>query len=103
MAAAVTAADVLAFWFGEPPVAEPREAWFRKDAAFDTLIRERFGAALEAALQGGLREWDATPAGTLARIVVLDQFTRNAFRDTPRAFAGDVLARSTSAAAPTCS
>lgn len=86
------ATDVLAFWFGEPPATEARAVWFRKDEAFDTLIRERFAATLEAALQGGLHEWDATPSGALARIVVLDQFTRNAFRDTPRAFAGDALA-----------
>lgn len=87
-----TAADVFAFWFGNPPAAQPRREWFQKDAAFDTLIRTRFGAAIEDALAGGLQDWDATPAGTLARIVLLDQFTRNSFRDTPRAFAGDALA-----------
>ncbi len=84
--------DVLAFWFGEPAAALPREAWFRKDANFDAVIRTRFGATLDTALAGGLRGWDATPGTALARIVVLDQFTRNAFRDTPRAFAGDALA-----------
>ena len=87
-----TAADVQAFWFGEPPATAARESWFRKDAAFDTQVRERFGDTVAAALQGGLRDWDTTPAGALARIVVLDQFTRNAFRDTPQAFAGDALA-----------
>ena len=86
------AAEVLAFWFGEPPSALPRDEWFRKDAAFDALVAQRFGATLAAALAGGLREWDAQPAGALARIVVLDQFTRNSFRGTPRAFAGDPLA-----------
>ncbi len=86
------ASAVLGFWFGDPPTTEARAEWFRKDPAFDTQIRERFGAALDAALQGGLRDWDATPQAALARIVVLDQFTRNAFRDTPRAFAGDALA-----------
>ena len=88
----MNATEVLAFWFGEPPAQQPRAEWFRKDAAFDAGIRERFGATLESALQGGLQEWRAQPAGALARIVVLDQFTRNAFRDTPRAFAGDALA-----------
>jgi uncharacterized protein (DUF924 family)/predicted GNAT family acetyltransferase len=87
-----TARDVLAFWFGEPAASAPRPAWFRKDEAFDALIRQRFGSTLEAALTGGLRHWDATPPGALARIVVLDQFTRNSYRDTPRAFAGDALA-----------
>lgn len=87
-----TAAEVLAFWFGEPPATVARELWFRKDPAFDAEVRARFAPALQAALQGGLREWASTPAGALARIVVLDQFTRNAFRDTPQAFAGDALA-----------
>ncbi len=86
------AAAVRGFWFGEAPATTPRESWFRRDAAFDAEIRERFGALLETALAGGLQAWDATPAGTLARILVLDQFTRNAFRGTARAFAGDALA-----------
>lgn len=86
------AAAVRGFWFGEPPAATPRAEWFRKDAAFDAQIRARFGALIETALAGGLRAWEATPAGTLARIVVLDQFTRNSFRDSARAFAGDALA-----------
>ena len=84
--------DILAFWFGEPSALKPRAEWFRKDVAFDAAIRQHFGASLQAALDGGLRDWAAVPAAALARIVVLDQFTRNAFRDTPRAFAGDALA-----------
>jgi uncharacterized protein (DUF924 family) len=83
--------EVLDFWFGPAPLAQ-RAEWFRKDAAFDASIRERFGATIEAALAGQLDAWDATPHGTLARIVVLDQFTRNTFRDTARAFAGDAQA-----------
>lgn len=86
------AARVRTFWFGEPPTTTPRAAWFRKDAAFDAQIRDDFGALIETALAGGLQAWDSTPAGTLARILVLDQFTRNAYRDTARAFAGDALA-----------
>jgi len=86
----MTPDEVLAFWFGHAEL--PRAEWFRKDAAFDDGIRQRFGATLETALAGGLRAWDARPAGALARILVLDQFTRNAFRATPRAFAGDALA-----------
>lgn len=84
--------QVLQFWFGEPPTATPRAEWFRKDPAFDEAIRARFGALVERALAGGLRDWEATPQGALARIVLLDQFTRNSFRDTPRAFAGDAQA-----------
>lgn len=86
------AQTVLDFWFGAPPSATPRTEWFRKDPAFDATIRARFGALVETALAGGLRDWDATPQGALARIVVLDQFPRNMHRDTPRAFAGDTLA-----------
>lgn len=83
--------QVLDFWFGATPgVARPE--WFRKDEAFDASIRERFGALIEAALAGGLRDWDATPQGALARVLLLDQFTRNSFRGTARAFAGDALA-----------
>ena len=85
-------AEVLAFWFGQPSVTQPRAEWFRKDPAFDDLIRQRFGDAIEAALAGGLQDWNAQPTGELARILVLDQFTRNVFRDTPRSFAGDALA-----------
>lgn len=86
------ASEVLVFWFGAVDGDAPRAEWFRKDAAFDEQIRRRFGAAIDAALAGGLVAWEASPAGALARIVVLDQFTRNAFRDQARAFAGDALA-----------
>jgi len=93
----MTPQDVLDFWFlprSDANYGKARAAWFRKDAAFDALVRERFGALIAQALAGGLREWDIEhgAAGTLARILVLDQFTRNAQRDTPGAFAGDVLA-----------
>lgn len=92
----MNAQDVLDFWFGAPDSAtfgQPRRAWFVKKDAFDAAVRERFGAVIEAALAGELREWDEQgPQGVLARILVLDQFTRNAWRNTPRAFAGDALA-----------
>ena len=84
------AAEVLAFWFG--PIDAARDEWFRKDAAFDALIALRFGALIDAALGGELDAWASEPDSALARIVVLDQFTRNACRDTPRAFAGDAQA-----------
>ncbi len=88
------AAEVLAFWFGAPPHAQ-RSEWFRKDAAFDTTIRARFGAAIAEALAGGFGRWCVSPHGALARVILLDQFTRNAFRDTPDAFAGDARALAT--------
>ena len=84
------AAEILHFWFGEDN--ELRPQWFRKDAAFDALIGERFGASIEQALAGGLAGWAEAPGSALARILLLDQFTRNVFRDTPRAFAGDAQA-----------
>jgi len=92
-AAPATAAEVLDFWFGEPPAQSPRGEWFRKDAGFDAQIQARFGATLEAALAGQLQGWTASSEGTLALIVVLDQFTRNISRnpgrDAAAAFAGD--------------
>ena len=80
---------VLDFWFGDPPTPVPRKAWFSKDADVDRLIAERFGATLEAVLSRRLVSWGNEPQAVLARIVLLDQFTRNVFRDTARAFAGD--------------
>jgi len=85
------AAAVLAFWFGPPPRA-PREVWFRKDPAFDQTIRDRFGATVVAALEGAFEPWSSSPHGALARILLLDQFTRNVFRATRAAFSGDRLA-----------
>jgi uncharacterized protein (DUF924 family) len=98
MNAAALQDDILRFWFGPPPHAA-RPEWFRKDPAFDEAIRARFGAAIEAALGGAYRDWAATPQGALARVILLDQFTRNAFRDAPRAFAGDGDALATAEAA----
>ena len=91
----VGAQDILDFWFGPPGSAEhgsARDVWFRKDPAFDALIAERFGDRVEQALAGGLREWETDAGPALARILLLDQFTRNIFRGTARAFAGDALA-----------
>ena len=86
---------VLDFWFGaadDPQHLLPRKQWFVKDEAFDASIRERFGALIESAIGGGCAHWAATPIGAVAQIVVLDQFTRNAWRGNPRAFAGDAIA-----------
>ena len=86
---------VLDFWFlapDNPGHGQSRAEWFRKDDAFDAQIRERFGALIDTAIDGGLRDWAAPPRGALALILVLDQFTRNVYRDTPRAFAGDAQA-----------
>lgn len=83
---------VLDCWFGtpdEPDFGVARKSWFARDAAFDTMLRERFGSLIDAARESRLDDWTATPLGMLALIVVLDQFSRNCHRNTPRAFDGD--------------
>lgn len=82
------AQDILTFWFTE---LTPQQH-FAKDAALDDRIRQRFAATLEAAVRCELFAWRATPEGRLAEILVLDQFSRNIYRDTPQAFAQDPLA-----------
>ena len=92
MPAAVSeAADVLAFWFGEPPGPSRRE-WFVKDAGFDAEIRRRFGELHRHAVARQLEDWRAAPRTMLALVVVLDQFSRNLHRDDARAFAADAHA-----------
>lgn len=86
---------VLDYWFGTPGSpghGQARDLWFVKSDATDAQIRARFLPAIEAALAGGFEDWRATPRGTLALVLVLDQFTRNVFRGTPRSFAGDARA-----------
>jgi len=83
--------SILHFWFTE---LTPKQH-FAKDAALDEAIRTRFGATLEAAARCELFAWRATPEGRLAEVLVLDQFSRNVYRDKPqepRAFAQDALA-----------
>ena len=89
MAGAVATGEILDFWF--LPAGDYRAEWFRKDDAFDAAIRERFAAAVDAAL-AGTAPAAAGDGEMLARILLLDQFTRNIFRGAPRAFAGDAQA-----------
>jgi uncharacterized protein (DUF924 family) len=88
--------EILDFWFlapGSEGFGKPRDEWFRKDARIDADVKERFGGAIGQAVAGGLREWDGEGAqGSLARILVLDQLTRNAWRGRPESFSGDALA-----------
>ena len=87
--------EVLDFWFGVPDSRErgrPRKSWFRKSEPFDAEIRRRFLATWERAARGELGGWQTTPLASLALVVTLDQFPRNMFRGTPRAFASDSLA-----------
>jgi uncharacterized protein (DUF924 family) len=82
------AADVIAFW----REAGPRR-WFKKNAAFDADFRDRFLALHERAATGELDAWAQTAEGALALLILLDQFPRNAFRDSARMYATDAQAR----------
>ena len=88
----MTADDVLAFWFGDDPN-QFRPRWFKRDDAFDQEIRDKFAFTLQSALDGALDAWAHTPNGTLALVIVLDQFSRNLHRGSFLAFAGDAHAR----------
>jgi len=78
----------MRFWFDE---LSPRD-WFRKSASLDQQISDRFGATLTAAVSSELSSWRDTPAGRLAEILVLDQFSRNIHRDSASAFGNDPAA-----------
>ena len=90
-------APVLDFWLGAYPL-DPaalqrvQGQWFRKDEAFDAELRRRFDGTIAAARAGRLDGWAAQAEGRLALLIVLDQFTRNAFRGQPESFAGDAQA-----------
>jgi uncharacterized protein (DUF924 family) len=90
-----TARDVLDCWFGTPGSDEygkDQKRWFKRSDAFDAMLRERFGGAIEAALAHELDAWLATPLGSVALVIVLDQFTRNCHRRTARMYDGDAQA-----------
>ncbi|GAA0746248.1 DUF924 domain-containing protein [Ideonella azotifigens] len=82
--------EVVGFW-----QAAGRKRWFSKSTSFDAEFKQRFLPAHEAALRGYLIGWSLTAEGALALVLLLDQFPRNAFRDTPRAYETDALARET--------
>ena len=82
------AQTILTFWFNELTPAD----WWRKSAQQDQNIRQRFLQVHADAHTGGLSSWRNTPNGRLSEIIVLDQFSRNIYRDDPRAFASDPLA-----------
>ncbi|MBL0371377.1 DUF924 domain-containing protein [Rhizobium sp. KVB221] len=80
---------VLDFWFAP----ERQAFWFERSDAFDEEIRQRFAALYERAKAGELNQWAQTSDGALALTIVLDQFPRNMFRNSPRAFESDQQAR----------
>ena len=86
--------EVLAFWFGEGDEhGRKRVEWFKKDATFDDEIRRRFLPAYQLAAADRLSHWKDDVRACLALIIVLDQFSRNMFRGSARAFATDAMAR----------
>ena len=89
--------QVIEFWFGQLPLqpdslADRQKLWYGFDAATDTLIRDRFGALVDAAVAGSHGSWEKQALSRLALIIVLDQFTRNIHRGRAGAFAGDARA-----------
>jgi uncharacterized protein (DUF924 family) len=84
----VSDVDIINFWFEE---LKPSDQ-FRKNPEIDLRIKNRFYSTLDQALRGELFSWRASDLGRLAEIIVLDQFSRNIFRDDPRSFAGDSIA-----------
>lgn len=85
---------VLDYWFGPlddqgMSAPERQQRWFRGGEAVDRYCRTEFGQLVETALAGGLQDWPDSNNGLVALVVTLDQFTRNIFRGTPAAFAGD--------------
>lgn len=88
------AAAILEFWFGTEPCARDPGVWFAADAAFDDACRAGFLADYERAAAGALDQWRGHAQDTLALILLLDQFPRNMFRGTSRAFATDAKALS---------
>lgn len=88
---------VHGYWFGDAAAdpaaaAAQRALWFGGGAEIDAAITARFGATIAAAAQGGLESWKSSPRGTLAYILVCDQFPRNVWRGTARAFSLDARA-----------
>ncbi|MDU8911034.1 DUF924 family protein [Aestuariicoccus sp. MJ-SS9] len=77
--------EVLSFWLDEYG---PQD-WYRSDADFDALVRDRFEATWQAAMQGKFALWLTYPSGALAYCILLDQFPRNMFRGTKKAFSSD--------------
>ena len=90
--------DILDFWFKE---CTPRD-WFAKSDAFDRLIKHRFTAMHHKACNAELYEWRNTAHGRLAEIIIIDQFSRNIFRDKAQAFASDLLGIALSQEAINC-
>jgi uncharacterized protein (DUF924 family) len=94
----IVPADVLGYWFREQPAdaaaAMPEMyRWFQSGPEVDQEIVARFAPAVDTAVAGGLTAWEAEARDRLALVIVLDQFTRNVYRNDPRTYAGDARAQ----------
>ncbi|KAF2653888.1 DUF924-domain-containing protein [Lophiostoma macrostomum CBS 122681] len=85
---------VMTFWFNRPPL-----EWIIAPAGLDDQMKSEFGHLVEKARQNELDDWALEPEGSLALVVILDQFSRNLFRGSPEAFSTDTKASSTTAKA----
>jgi uncharacterized protein (DUF924 family) len=94
--------EILEFWFGDGSDPEHERRWFAQDAAFDQACKTGFLADHERAAAGELESWKEAPSVALALILLLDQFPRNIFRGTARAFATDPKARAIAKDAVAC-
>jgi uncharacterized protein (DUF924 family) len=89
------AESVVNFWFGtrrSRTFGCVRDTWFRRDDTYSSQIHGQFRHLIDAGMRGQLDHWEATALGALALILVLDQFPRNCYRDSPRAFASESIA-----------
>ena len=89
--------EILNFWFMEKELSAPQidgrmDMWFGEDQVFDHEVAKEFADDVERASEGELDHWAHEPRGRLALILLLDQFRRNIYRSTPKAFAKDKLA-----------
>ena len=92
-----SAQAIVAFWLGDsiqgPEAANAqRSLWYQGGPEVDVEIHERFGSSAERAREGKLVDWERSPEGVLALVILLDQFTRNIYGGTPEAYSGDQLA-----------
>lgn len=91
--------EVIEFWFGDAPAADPDSLrakihrWYQGNPEMDAEVSARFGGLVKEAVAGGLREWEGELEKRLALVLLLDQFTRNVFRDSPAMYAGDARAQ----------
>lgn len=86
--------EILKFWFGEfdpnsVPSDDKMKLWWIKDAKFDQRIKQKFESDIQKAVAGDYKSWLIEPRGRLAIIILLDQFTRNIYRNTKQAFSND--------------